>query len=91
MCQLKLDNFLAIAEYAGIPIKASKTITPSPCVPIHGILVDTVHMQARLPDDKLSRLSDLVESFARKRTACLKLFQSLLGHLSFACRVIGPG
>lgn len=83
--------FLALSAYAGIPIKTSKTVLPSTSVPIHGILVDTVLMQVRLPDDKLQRLFDLVSSFSRKRSARLKLCQSLLGHLSFACRVISPG
>lgn len=91
LCQHQLNSFLLIAEYTGIPIKASKTVFPSTSVPIHGILVDTVLMQARLPSDKLSRLLDLVTSFSSKKTARLRICQSLLGHLSFACRVIGPG
>lgn len=91
LCNQQLSTFLKISDYAGIPIKTSKTVAPSTCVPIHGILVDTVAMEARLPPDKLSKLLDLVSSFALKRSARLKLCQSLLGHLSFACRVIGPG
>lgn len=91
LCQQQLDTFFAVSKYAGIPIKSSKTVLPSTSVPIHGILVDTVRMQARLPEDKLKRLFDLVSSFSRKRSARLKLCQSLLGHLSFACRVISPG
>lgn len=91
LCKQQLSTFLAIASFVGIPIKASKTIPPSTCVPIHGILVDTVQMEARLPLDKLRCLSDLVISFSKKRTVKLRLWQSLLGHLSFACRVIRPG
>lgn len=91
LCQQQLEAFISISDYAGIPIKASKTIHPATCVPIHGILVDTMLMQARLPGDKVSRLLDLVSSFSRKRSARLKLCQSLLGHLSFACKVVHPG
>lgn len=90
LCQQQLNTFLSIAAYVGIPIKASKTILPS-CVPIHSIQVDTVCMEARLPEDKLFRLLDLVSSFVRKRSTWLRLSQSLLGHLSFACRVVHPG
>lgn len=43
-------------KFTGIPIKDSKTIPPSDIVPIHGIEVDTVHFQARLPVDKLVHL-----------------------------------
>lgn len=91
LCQQQLDNFLTLSSFAGIPIKTSKTIQPSTSVPIHGILVDTISMEARLPADKLGRLLDLVSSFSCKKTARLRLCQSLLGHLSFACRVISPG
>lgn len=49
LCQRQLKAFLLISEYAGIPIEASKTIEPSTCVPIHGILVEEVLMQVRLP------------------------------------------
>lgn len=91
LCQQQLDTFLALSAFVGIPIKTSKTVLPSTSVPIHGILVDTILMQARLPDNKLHRLFDLVSSFSRKRSARLKLCQSLLSHLSFACWVISPG
>lgn len=60
-------------------------------VPIHGILVNAVLMQACLPQDKLSQLFNLVSSFSSKRSACLWVCQSMLGHLSFAYRVISPG
>lgn len=84
LCQKQLDSFLALASYAGTSIKPYKTVQPSTSVPIHGILVDTVRMQARLPQDWLQQLFDLVSSFSHKRTASLKLCQSLLGHLSAA-------
>lgn len=87
LCQFYLRKFLCISKFVGIPIKDSKTVLPSTCVPIHGIQVDTLHMEARLPQDKLLRLLDLVSSFARRRTAKVRMWQSLLGHLSFACRV----
>lgn len=48
-------------------------------------------MQAWLPADKLEHLKDLVMSISQKCSACLKLWQSLLGHLSFVCRVMSPG
>lgn len=84
LCQQQLQNFLSIVKYIGFPIKESNTIPPSTCVPIHGILVISLLMEAQLPDDKSTHLFDLVESFSRKRMARLKLRHSLLGHLSFA-------
>lgn len=91
LCSLQLKKFLSLSAFVGIPINESKTVLPATSVPIHGILVDTLHMQAHLPQDKLLRLLDLVTSFSHKRAAKVKLWQSLLGNLSFACRVVGPG
>lgn len=89
--QQHLSNFLALSSYAGIPIKASRTIPSSTSVPIHGILVDTILMLVHIPWDKLDCLNDLVSSFSHKRSSRLKLWQSLVGHLSFACNVVSPG
>ena len=47
-------------------------------------------MEARLPKDKLSELKLLLQTNILKKTIKFKDFQSLLGHLNFACRVIKP-
>ena len=44
----------------GIPVKQKKTVFPTTCAPIHGIDLDTVKMEARLPKDKLSELKLLL-------------------------------
>ena len=55
------------------------------------MILDSEQMEARLPLDKLRRLTDAVNSF-QMRTSCTKYeLLSLLGHLNFACRVIYPG
>ena len=56
-----------------------------------GITLDSVHMLALLPTDKLDRARTLLQTW-RKRSSChLKELQSLIGILQFACRVIAPG
>lgn len=91
LCQSQLDTFLRIAEFAGIPIKSSKTVHPSEVVPMYGIEVDKIQGVARLPQDKLHHLIQLLREFSRKRSLPLRQWQSLIGHLSFASRVIRPG
>lgn len=74
-----------------LPISASKTIGPSRCLEYLGITLDTINMQARLPDDKLCRLKAMVASFLSLRS-CPKIeLLRLLGHLNFAARVVFPG
>jgi len=56
-----------------------------------GIVLDSVSMEARLPDDKLTRINDMLNSFQFRRSARLVELQSLIGTLQFACKVVVPG
>ena len=69
------------------PTVASKTIGPSQTLEFMGIVLDSVRMEARLPDDKLARARDLLLSFKSR----LVELQSLIGTLQFACKVVVPG
>lgn len=91
LCQQQLEIFLSIASFAGIPIETSKTLPPATVAPIHRIEVDTSVMTAHLSADKVHLLCQLLEHFQLKRSARLRQWQSLIGHLSFATRVIHPG
>lgn len=69
-------------------MKHSKTVGPSTCAVVHGIEVDTVLMQARLPQDKLETAIDLVKSFSRRKKVTLMELQSCIGTLQFAAKVV---
>ena len=73
------------------PVVASKTIGPSQVLEFMGIVLDSVRMEARLPDDKLTRIRDLLASFKKRCSARLVELQSLVGTLQFACKVVVPG
>ena len=90
-CQCYLDSFMSLADFVGIPVKHSKTVSPTTCVTVHGIEVDTELMEARLPRDKLDDALNLVTRFARRKKVTLRELQSLIGTLNFACKVIVPG
>ena len=64
---------------------------PSSELPFLGITLDTVRMEARLPDDKITKCRDLLHEFNKKTKLILKELQSLLGILNFACSVIVHG
>ena len=83
--------FLSVAELLALPIKHSKTVVPSKCAIVHGIEIDTVVMQARLPQDKLDSASALVKTFSRRKKVTLRELQSLIGTLSFASKVVVGG
>ena len=56
-----------------------------------GIVLDSIRMEAHLPQDKLSRTYDLLNSFKKRRSVRLVELQSLIGTLQFACKVVVPG
>ena len=48
-------------------------------------------MEARLPQDKIKRILDIVNSFKFRKSCTKREVLSLLGHLNFACKVVLPG
>ena len=55
------------------------------------IVLDSDRMEARLPPDKVQRLTSCFTEFKGRRSCTLKELQSLIGSLNFACKVIPPG
>ena len=91
VCQHYLQQFFSLAELLYIPVNHKKTVMPSTCVIVHGIEVDTVSMQARLPQDKLEAAVNLVRAYRRCRKVTLRELQSVIGTLAFACKVVIMG
>ena len=61
---------------------------PSTSLEFLGVLLDTVRMEARLPDDKLQRIRQAIRSWLDKRSATVL---SLVGLLQHAAKVVRPG
>ncbi len=74
-----------------MPIAHDKTMGPFLCLQFVGITLDTLAMEACLPQDKIDKCKHLLESFLTRRSATLRDFQSLIGFLNFACSVVVPG
>lgn len=91
ICELQLCIFLHLADYIGIPIKHSKIVLPTHVATIHGIQVDTKTMEARLPQEKLITHKEKLVKSSRCRSVRLRDWQSLIGTLSFAAKVVHPG
>ena len=75
----------------GVPIASHKTEGPSSCITFLGIVVDTRACQLRLPEEKLRRLQGMMLEWQARKSCTRKELESLLGHLSYAARVIHPG
>ena len=58
---------------------------------VFGIEVETLVGEMRLPQDKLNTLIELLNQAVKSNKMTVRSFQSLLGHLNFACLVVVPG
>ncbi len=82
--QTNLDTFLWICEELGIAIAVEKTVCGT-CITFLGVELDTVTMEARLPEDKLRDCRALLQSYVQHRRLKVKQLESLTGVLNFAC------
>lgn len=90
-CQRNLNSFLQFCKNTNIPIKSEKTESARTTITFMGLELDSIAMEARLPQDKLNKLRLALAEHAKKRKITLKELQSLLGLLNFCCNVVLPG
>ena len=90
-CGQDLQAFVNLCLELGVPLAPGKTVAPTRVITFLDITLDTVLMEARLPEDKLEKANTLLEDFQRQQKVTLRVLQSLIGILNFACTVIVPG
>ena len=91
VCKKNVDQVLGLFADLGLPVASAKLEGPTTNLCFLGIEIDTVALEIRLPQDKLSRLQELVHKWLG-RSSCTKTeLESLLGFLSHACCVVRAG
>ena len=91
LCRKQLDLFLLLCSYLGIPMAPEKTVGPSQIISFAGIELDSIFMEARLPQEKLDKCQALISAFLKRCKVSLQEIQSLTGLLNFAGSVVIPG
>ena len=86
-----LQSFEAMCYSINVPIAHDKTEGPSQCLEFLGVTLDTIRLQAVLPQSKISSLFQQINHALLASKLTLKQMQCLLGHLNFATTVIKPG
>ena len=90
-----LMDMIQLCGQVGALIKPEKVIGPTTSLPLLGILLDTINQEAKLPDDKLVALLSELAEFKKwatiKQTSSKRKLLSLIGKLSFACKVVPAG
>ena len=90
-CENLLSRFISLCNYLGVPIAPEKTVGPETELPFFGITLDSIRMEARLPEDKLEKCRTMLLDFYKRRKVTLRELQSLIGLLNFTCSVVLPG
>ena len=80
----------AVARNLGIPLAEENAEGSSISLSFLGIKLYTLLLTARLPQEKVSALQDLV-SWSTKRVRLRRNLESLIGHLHHAAKVVYPG
>lgn len=86
-----MSNLRKVFENLNVPLAEHKTLGPDTIMEYLGIILDSKAMQARLPQDKVSRISIMLGTFMHRKTCTKRELLQLLGHLNFASRIILPG
>ena len=91
-CKQALDRFLQCCERIGVPIAHEKNYgAESVSQFFAGIELDTNDLEARLPEDKLTKCKHAVRGMLDRKSVRLRELQRLIGLLNFACMVVVPG
>ena len=91
VCRQNLEFMLHLCHQINAPIKAEKVIPPSTQITFLGIVIDTNTMTASISDERKSLILEEVESFMQCKKCVKRELLSLIGKLSFACKVVQAG
>lgn len=91
ICKESLDIFQESCELWGVPLAHEKTVLPTEIITFLGIEFNTIEMIMRLPKEKLAELIEKINFVLGQKKTTLRILQSLIGSLNFACQVVAPG
>ena len=91
VAKYQLQTVLSAFNYLKVPTAPEKTVGPSTKVVYLGILIDSANMTIQIPPDKLHELTTILPTWLHRKKCTKRDLLSLIGKLSFACKVIRPG
>ena len=87
-CQRNMDIMHDTCIQAGLPLEPSKTQGPVCSITFLGIELDSMTMEARLPEDKLSDTLEMLAQWRGCKSCKKRELQSLIGVLAHASKVV---
>ena len=90
-CSNSLEILLQACSDLGVPVASHKCTGPTTCLIFLGIVIDTVKMEIRLPEEKMKQLKRLLAFWKVKKGCTQRELESLIGHLQHAAKVVRSG
>ena len=87
----ELERLCQAFQEMNIPLAVDKIVGPATKVIYLGIAIDSTHLTISVPEDKYNELMILLPTWLQKRSCTKQQLLSLIGKLSFACKVVRPG
>lgn len=90
-CYDNLSIMLKTCSELGLQVQPKKLVTPSTCVEMLGIIIDSKNMQLRVSKQRLADITLELQSWVSKRSCTKRQLLSLIGKLEFLCKVVRHG
>ena len=91
VCQAAYDELCSLLQNLGFALSPTKIVPPPLSLVFLGVEFDTVHMSLSLPEDKLTDLKGVIQSFCSRSHASKRQLQHHAGKLNWACKVVFGG
>lgn len=91
ICQAIVKLIKDVFDLLGVPLAPDKMVGPCQVITYLGIEIDTVNFVVRLPQDKFTELLSSLHNWLGKKKCTKRELLSLIGSLSFACKVVKCG
>ena len=78
-------------NHLNVPIAEDKLVGPTTTITYLGILIDSTDLTIKVPDDKRLDIETTLHTWSHRKKCTKRELLSLIGKLSFICKVIRPG
>ena len=90
-CHNQLEHALSTCDDLGVPVSLSKLEGPATTLTFLGINIDTIQGELSLPQEKLTRILQLLNKWTYRKACRKRELLSLIGELQHAASIVRPG
>ena len=90
VARASFDALRVLLRQLGLDVSQKKLIAPSTKAVCLGVEIDTVNRTISIPQEKLTKIHDMVNVWTSKHFCSMRQLQSLLGHLMYIQKCVKP-